>query len=298
MHKAILLLSGVFAFQSFAVFGVGAHYGIDLTLNMDDTKPFKEQITFDSMPVKISNQTLNINSLPLMFVNRIDFQRTWLNLGGKIYIDVIPFIDAAELSCNFGVWQYKGSVQYIKSFKDTNSILSADLKDPNTFNYETVDLTLEEQGLSYLGLKETPYAKFHLEASVRKNILKFPPAVNIIKIYAGGGMNTHFATPMLSNDLLNDVVSKKLKTLPSSTDLQTILNDQNLWKDVVEEIISGLKEPTIGAHILAGFQLKFPVVPIGIYADGKYIIPFGKLDPNVDIGGRGLLINAGISFGL
>jgi len=43
-------------------------------------------------------------------------------------------------------------------------------------------------------------------------------------------------------------------------------------------------------------MIKIPVLPVGLYVDGKYIIPFGDMDKKVDIGGTGLSLNTGIAF--
>jgi len=45
-------------------------------------------------------------------------------------------------------------------------------------------------------------------------------------------------------------------------------------------------------------MIKLPMVPVGLYADAKYIIQFDKLDKYVDIGGSGFLINLGLAFAL
>jgi hypothetical protein len=54
--------------------------------------------------------------------------------------------------------------------------------------------------------------------------------------------------------------------------------------------------PHWGCHIDLGVMLKLPVIPLGFYVDGKFMIPFGKMDKNVDIGGLGLLVNSGVSL--
>jgi hypothetical protein len=41
------------------------------------------------------------------------------------------------------------------------------------------------------------------------------------------------------------------------------------------------------------------MVPVGLYVDGKYMIPFGQLDKNVkELKSSGILINAGLAFAL
>ena len=54
---------------------------------------------------------------------------------------------------------------------------------------------------------------------------------------------------------------------------------------ILNQIINNLFTPHYGMHLVAGASLKFPIIPLGFYIDGKYMIPFDKLDKNVDIGG-------------
>jgi hypothetical protein len=65
-------------------------------------------------------------------------------------------------------------------------------------------------------------------------------------------------------------------------------------KTVLEEIIAGLSEPKFGIHFVLGTQVKIPVIPVAFYADGKLMIPFGDMDPHVDLNGYGFLANLGI----
>ena len=54
--------------------------------------------------------------------------------------------------------------------------------------------------------------------------------------------------------------------------------------------------PHYGCQVLAGVMVKIPVIPIGVYAEGKYMIPFGPYDKDANITGFGFLVNVGIAL--
>ena len=43
-------------------------------------------------------------------------------------------------------------------------------------------------------------------------------------------------------------------------------------------------------------MIKIPVIPLGFYVDGRFLIPFDNMDPNVDLGGFGIVLNSGVSL--
>jgi hypothetical protein len=280
---------------SFALIGIGAHYGLDMTLSMKNTTGLGDHVTFDSLKLDLGQGSPLIGAEIPAYVSRTDFKSDF-SFGGKIYIDVIPVIDAIEVSGNFGLWDYVGKINYPSSLKNP-LVNSGNLADTANFNYTSEKLTLDNLGLGYMGLKNTPYAKFNVDLTVRKYIVQFPPIIKTVKLYGGAGATVNFATPMLSGHLVQDVINESAqgtKTVPAlGTDL---LGNTDIMKGVVNKIISGLTQPSYGAHIDLGVMVKIPVIPIGIYVDGKFMIPFGKLDKYVDVGGMGLLLNGGIAL--
>jgi hypothetical protein len=285
--------------QTFALVGIGVHYGFDNTLSMKNTTGLGDHITFDSLKLDPgTGQILNGVDIPA-YVSRTNFKSDF-SVGGKIYVDVIPVIDALEVSCDFGVWDYVGKINYPSSLKSP-LVNSGRLADTANFNYTSEELTLNNFGLGYMGLKNTPYAKLNVDLTVRKYIVQFPPVIKTFKLYGGAGATVNFATPMLSANLVQDVINESVK---GPYDLSGganslgggLLGNNAIMKGVVNKIISGLTQPSYGAHIDLGVMVKIPVVPIGVYVDGKFMIPFGKLDKYVDIGGTGLLFNTGIAL--
>lgn len=309
-----LIAIAIFVCQSspvLALAGIGLHYGLDLTLKMDNK--LMEPTTFDNLKLNMTGITGNMptayssattitgNQLPI-FINRSGFENTGINFGGKAYIDIIPFIDAFEVSTNFGVWQYRGVIKYPKSieFKSTQPTdVTTPFIDRVNVVYDSTELTLKNFKMSYFGLNNTPYAKLHFDATIRKYILQLPPIVKILKVYAGAGYTLDFATPMLSAKLIQDALGSTLNTTYSYDEINTnIFNNDVVMKKVVQKILDGLMTPHSGCNLDLGAMVKIPMVPIGFYVDGKYIFLFDKLDKYVDIGGNGFLINFGIALAL
>ena len=149
--------------------------------------------------------------------------------------------------------------------------------------------------MGYLGLKNTPYMKLNFDLTLRKYIVRFPKPLKTLNLYGGGGVSLIFATPVLSSKLVEDALGSKLDVTLANNALGTsLLGNDQIMKAVVEEIAGQFMTPHWGAHIDLGVMIKIPVIPVGIYVDGKFMIPFTDLDKSVDVGGRGLLLNTGI----
>lgn len=279
-----------------ALVGIGLHYGLDYTLSMKNTTGLGDSVSFDNLKLDLGQGTTLSGAQIPIYVSRTNFKSDFA-FGGKIYIDIIPFIDAIEVSADFGLWDYVGKINYPSSLKSIPPPDTQNFSNPANFNYSSENLTLDNFGLGYFGLKNTPYAKLQLDATVRKYITRLPKTLKVFNLYGGAGLTVNFATPMLSSNLVEDVIKENAN---SSLDLGTLgpnlLDNSQIMKGVVNKIISGLTQPSYGAHIDLGFMVKIPVVPLGVYVDGKFMIPFGKLDKYVDIGGLGVLLNGGVAL--
>jgi len=305
--STVIGLSLLMTSSSFAIAGFGLHWGNDLTLNMEDTE--KEWLAFDGL--SIDTASLGLGALPSgitsitganlpVYLSRTDWMRTNFNIGGKIYVDIIPFIDAVEVSANFGLWQYEGSISYPKSMSLKSGVNASSITNPEdlfTVDYETVPLTLKANDMAFMGLEGTPYAKLGFDMTIRKYLFKFPPVVNILRIYGGGGMSINFATPVLSRSIIESALGKTLEDAFSLKNMDTeLFNNQEVTKKILEEILSKMMTPHTGCHLDVGAMIKLPVVPIGFYVDGRFMIPFDKMDETVDLGGFGIVFNTGVSL--
>jgi hypothetical protein len=241
----------------------------------------------------IASDNIKIIRAPFLKTSRTEFKRSALNFGGKLFVNVIPVIETIELSFNIGVWQYMGEVSYldVKGIRDS-VVKNLTLPAPGNYPYSVMPLTLKEYGISFLGLEETPYAKLQLDATLRKTVLRLWR----VRVGAGAGMSVHFATPILSTGLIEDV--KKKKNIKTDEELVENFIDKDksekMGKAIVDEILDKLFTPRYGAHIAAGAHLKFPLM--GVYVDGKLMIPISDFDDDGQVKGLGFLVNMGLAL--
>ncbi len=289
----------------FPIIGIGAHYGIDLTMKMDNKA--MEQTDFSNLKFSLSglpafpdtfkaSTILTGNKIPV-FINRRDWKNTGINFGGKIYVDILPFIDIVELSTNFGVWQYNGEIVYPTGLK--NPLPTNGSKFGDYVTYDTLAVTLKNlyPNRFFWGVNQTPYAKFHFDATIKKYVFKIPPVLKTVKGYAGLGMTLDFATPMLSSKLIEDAIGSTLSSTMTLSQMGSgLFNNQEVMKKVIDKILDDLMTPHYGCHLAVGTMVKLPMIPLGFYLDAKYIIRFDKLDKYVDIGGNGFLFNIGAAL--
>ena len=279
----VIVISTGLISPTFAIIGIGAHYGIDLTLKMDNK--LMEQTDFSDLKFSLSdlpafppnfnaNSILSGQDIPI-YINRKDWKNTGINFGGKIYSDVLPFINALEISTNFGIWQYDGSILYPGRISVKNN-LPADAKkfsDLVDIEYDTLAVSLKKlyPDRFFWGVDKTPYAKLHFDATLWKYILQLPPVVKIFKLHGGAGISVDFATPMLCSHLVEDAFGISLVYTYNLSAMGNVLfNDQDLQKRIIDQIIDNMMTPHYGCHFDLGAMIKLPMIPLGFYVDGKY----------------------------
>lgn len=308
---------------SYAVAGIGVHWGFDFSLRLGDThqalttgsfvpSDMIQTIPADqisrALPGVDADSLLNLlqgspvlaGELPIS-LSRTGWDRYFLNIGGKAYLDIIPVIDAVEISMNFGLWQYNGVIRYPVGLNQDLTIgeIGPDMSYDELFQMAEMPLTLERFGMSYFGLSGTPYARLHLDMTIRKSIIAKPSHSKLFKLYAGGGPSVHFATPVLSQAMIEDVIGSTLEAAGSDlTRLQELFGSEEQMKLILEKIVDGLAVPKWGMHLVVGIHAKIPVLPVGLYGDAKLMIPFGDMDKDAPLKGYGFLFNTGLSIGL
>ncbi len=326
----------LFVMPVHAIVGVGVHWGFDFTLNMDDNleDPLKFSnlvpielldtlggsidlsefqnklpagIDLDSLRNLVKENVGILEARAPFTLSRVDWTRSPINFGGKAFIDAIPlpFIDAIEASCNLAAWEYDAVLKYPNGELQDN-LTAQDVMDfVETGDYEKLlkmneqHLTLEEFGMGYLkmfGLSKTPYFKFQLDLSLRKNIIEKPSTLKTFRLYAGAGASLHLGTPIITPAFVEEVIDYAVEN--SINDIGQTFNKETVTKKIVEKLIDEAKNPTWGMHFLVGTMIKPPVIPIAIYGDAKLMIPFGDIDKNVDLGGVGFMLNCGLALTL
>lgn len=163
-------------------------------------------------------------------------------LGVKLWIDALPFIDL-EIASNLQFGYYDLAVIQNGT--------------PHEVNFD----------LGIPGLKDSPfYARSQTDVAVLYPVLKFPPGISILKLYAGGGLSYGAATQTLSAKF-----AKKALANASTSEYDPATDGyaeatKVLVKAIEDEgMVSG-----IGAFVQAGAHAKLPIIPIAAYADAKY----------------------------
>ncbi len=312
LSAAKMLLVVVLVFicvpSSYAIMGIGGNWSKDLTTKLDDTPDsIGEQAIIGGLV--LSTSALSLPGLPAIFqdsitgkdvpifVDRTNFKAGPMNFGGKLYVDIIPVIDAIEIAGNFYSFGYKGQVRYPTSITQKSNISGASATDFKSWVdvlYDTASTNVD-----FFGDSVTPFAKLQLDATIRKTVIKLPPLVGIVKLYAGAGPSVIFATPVLSGGLIEKALAEAIDGQPTGgfdlAGLSTNLLGADNQKKIQDYFIEKLMTPHYGFHIVAGAQVKPPVVPLALYADMKFTIG-GKLDDTVDISATGLTLQLGAAL--
>ena len=135
--------------------------------------------------------------------------------GADLTVDALPFIDL-QLSADACFQKYN-------------------------ITYVTPIRTQEE---------EATFGRVGIYATIKKNIISFPPVINTLALYTGAGLGIHLISPVMGKDL----IQKELKSF----------NDILKPDDIVDKL------SRIGGHVLVGTKFKPPVIPFKINLDAKY----------------------------
>ncbi len=308
MKKAVqsLLIMVAFVAVSFtpahAIFGVGLNWSLDMTTSLDDTPIGGEPAVFDSLKFNVADQissfglpsginpVLTGEDVPINII-RTDFKTTPVNFGAKFYVDILPIIDV-EVASNFYMYSYKGSVIYPTGFKNNASGTGTGFNDLLSPVYDTLALQVKLPGVDSL----TPYAKLQTDLTIRKTIVKFPPLISVVKFYVGAGPSIIFATPMLSGGMIEDALGESINGEFTTAQLATeLFNNDDRIEEIQNYFMEQLFTPHFAFHIIAGIQVKPPIIPLAIYLDTKTTIG-GSIDKHVDFGGTNFAVQTGVAL--
>jgi len=103
--------------------------------------------------------------------------------------------------------------------------------------------------------EKTYYGRMSTDVTAKYYFLGLPPVVNIVNFYVGGGAGLYFITPLVSEEVFIQELSKNAPVAGSAK------------VDVVELV---KKNTVFGGHIVAGAKIKPPVIPLSINLDYKY----------------------------
>ncbi len=279
MKKIVsLLLLLIISLPSYAVIGFGLHWGLDLTTEMENNSSEYVNIGIDTTALP-NIPDMNYSDYGFMYVSRMNFDRSPVNFGAKVLIDILP-VDI-EGSMNFGLWKYDGHVRY---FNPQKSLLNQKI------SYDTLEITPKE--VLGNGLNETPYTKLQFDLTLKRTFFKKKKSM-ILKPSLGAGATVQFASPVLTNTLVEDALDIDGREY-SAEDFQKLITADGATKAILDEITDGAKKPKAGMHLVVGLYIKPPVIPLSIYADGKAIIMFEEIEKNIGMNNTGFMLNTGI----
>ena len=135
------------------------------------------------------------------------------------------------------------------------------------------------------------------DLTIRKYIFQVPKMLKVLRLYGGGGLSLNFATPVLHRAIIEEALGTTLEQAFTLEGLDAdLFSNDEMMKKIIKEILSSLMTPHFGLHLDLGVMIKIPVIPLGFYVDGRFLIPFDNMDPNVDLGGFGIVLNSGVSL--
>ena len=220
---------------------------------------------FRSLEVKASKDTIaqGINHTVLLDEKGLSGVQ---GFGLKLWLDALPLVDV-EVTGNLQFGYYDVALQ--SSSATSSTPVSFDLGVP--------------------GLEGKPFfARAYGDAAVLYPFLKFPPLVNLIKIYAGGGLSYGTATPIVTPKFAKDALTKANYDATTQDDVAAA-------QIIVKAAENADFETGLGWFLQLGAHAKLPILPIVAYADLKYAFP-GTNPALVDGDGLTLELGGGLAF--
>ncbi len=246
MNKIILAAALAIASQSFAIVGFGGHY----VMNTGSTSATKDSVYhLDGANADISLDRKGADGLG--------------GFGLKLWIDALPFIDI-EATGNMQFSRYSTSLVVTDSAN--NSV--------------EIPIEMEFDNVPFLGKARPVFAAMSGDLSVTYPFTMLP----IIRPYIGGGVSYIASTPVLDRDFATKFLQRTGGSIPTPEEIAQNPNAANALGDALGEALAkeGLNSG-VAAHALVGLRIKPPVIPLAIYANGKYYLG-GNFDSAFDPG--------------
>jgi hypothetical protein len=193
-------------------------------------------------------------------------------VGVKLWIDFLPLIDV-EGTVNMQVGYYDMAFAVDTAFVGGPS-------------YDTIQV---DPDFSIPFAQAKPfYGRISGDVALLYPFFKIP----LLKVYAGGGLSYIAATPVLSSSFAKAALTKA--DAGGSFDAETADAD-----DIREVLVDALKDEGmatgVGFFLQAGAKIKPPIIPLAVYANGKYAFG-GPSVSGVDNGGLTLELGGALAF--
>lgn len=255
MKKTILVavLAVLAAQPSHALFGFGVSYG----RNFSSVSSSEDVVGTAELPAYLADyaEANNINAGTLTIAR--DEVSGLQQLGLKTWLDLPLLPIEFEAAANVAWGSYSSAVMFNDAIPNTNDLVI------NT----GIDAPFPVPGLKS---GETPYFSSILDASIRYPFLKLPPLSPLkpFKLYVGGGVSWFYSSKVISKDDVTEMFNVSGGGVDKAT----------AQAELAKKIEDDFYESTIGGHVLVGAQFKVPVLPIAIFADGKWYINAASSD--------------------
>jgi hypothetical protein len=260
--KKVLFAAAIALFASteaFAIIGAGAHYVINTGSLKGSSGDVPIVLTIQN-PITESPEDISTNIKVTQ--KKADGLQ---GLGFKGWIDFLPFVDI-EGTFNVAATRYETILSIPTPTQD------------GTVEYENISLTYSPDApYNMLFDKASPlYGIFTGDISVTYPITSLP----IIRPYAGVGFSYLASIPLVNSDFTKKMIENApelvsaLAVDPADPSAQTAAAEaaDAIGKALVKTLKESEYKTGMGGHIIAGFRLKLPIIPLALYANGKYYI--------------------------
>jgi len=246
LSLSVLALGLVAAAPSHALFGVG----ISLGKNTTNVAGEDAVLGYGALPTylqsfadsakKLGNNT---DSVLVLSRNKVSGLQ---QIGAKVWLD-IPLTDiTVDASSNIAWGSYSSVVSYDDGI--------------NAFN---VDASMNTGFPVWgIGKNETPYINLLNDLTLRYNFLNLPPVISLVKISAGGGVTLAYGTRVVGKDDIKDLFG----TGTAAADPEAVK------AELTKRLSDNLYTTKWGGHLDLNVTVKPPVIPLAVYAEGKWYI--------------------------
>ncbi len=242
-----ILFAAVFAIfastQAFAILGIGAHYIMNTGSLKDDHG--KIQIS----PTSTDDVYITVNQEEASGLQGIGF---------KAWIDFLPFVDI-EGTLNVAATKYKTSltipIMTDKGLDSTTIYLNYSPEAP----YNVIPG----------GSVDPLFGVVNGDISVMYPFTDIP----LIRPYIGIGFSYFASIPIANYSFAKKMLDSNNGLIDALLD-PTNPDNSNATEEIKARLISTLQNESyttgMGGHIIAGFRIKPPVIPLAVYTNGKY----------------------------
>ncbi len=276
--------------------GFGVSVGRDWSFDMPNTAGLGDQVSIDTTTVQTPDFTVTLNpgQIPV-FVSRENWRQRLASLGGRVFIDGLPVVNRIQVSANFTAWEYLGAIWYPQSVKPgvTFEQLAQNPSDTSLYIMQREPVTLESQDRRYFGIDETPFGRLRFDLTGARYLLPHAP---FFDWYAGAGLSLHFATPVLTDELVAEALEKNVSDNPDLSTLQQQFTESEITDFLIDELIDRLRNPGLGMHVTTSISVYPLNWPLGAFVEAMYSFPITRTNANIDMREHGLAAQAGIEL--